>query len=41
MQIKIPMPRTGKMPSWQEFIKIVHKSIGRKLGSGKIHIDHK
>jgi hypothetical protein len=37
MQKKIPMPQTSRIPVWKEFVRIVHKSIGRKLGSGKIN----
>ena len=34
---KIPMPKTGKMKSWEDFVNnIVRKSIGRKLGSGTV-----
>lgn len=30
------MPKTGKISSWETFVKIVRKSIGRKLGSGTV-----
>jgi hypothetical protein len=34
---KIPMPKTGKMKSWEYFLDKIHKSIGRKLGSGTVN----
>lgn len=30
------MPKTGKIISWETFVKTVRKSIGRKLGSGTV-----
>jgi len=33
---KIPKPETTRYKSWEAFVKSVHKSIGRQLGSGVI-----
>jgi hypothetical protein len=37
---RIPMPKTGNWKeyygSWDNFVKAVHRSIGRKIGSGVI-----
>ena len=33
---KLPKPETTRYKSWEDFVKSIHKSIGRQLGSGVI-----
>ena len=38
---KIPMPNTGRISSWTDFIRAVRKSIKRNLGNGIITLNKK
>lgn len=37
---KLPKPETTRYKSWEDFVKSVHKSIGRQLSSGVISFKH-
>ena len=39
MTKKIPMPKTGRITSWESFIQLVRKSIKRNLGNGIITLN--
>ena len=39
MDKKIPMPKTGKINSWEDFVRMIRNSIKRKLGNGKINFN--
>lgn len=39
MREKIPMPKTGRITSWADFVIAVRKSIKRNLGNGIITLN--